>query len=258
MTVGRLSPIGVFDSGVGGISVLKEIIKLMPNERYIYYGDSANAPYGVKTDEEVYVLTENVFHRLLDMGAKAVVIACNTATSVAVRKFRLKYPDIPIVGIEPAIKPAAENHKGGRIVVMATSVTLRRQKFADLMDNYAQNAEIIPVPCPGLVNFVEQDRTDSQEMMDYLKERFDPLKDRPIDAVVLGCTHYPFIAEQIREIVGPHAVFYDGGAGVAREIRRRIESKDLLNQIKHGKIDIEIINSGGQDLVDLSKRLLVR
>ncbi len=256
--MGRLSPIGVFDSGVGGISVLKEIIKLMPNERYIYYGDSANAPYGVKTDEEVYVLTENVFHRLLDMGAKAVVIACNTATSVAVRKFRLKYPDIPIVGIEPAIKPAAENHKGGRIVVMATSVTLRRQKFADLMDNYAQNAEIIPVPCPGLVNFVEQDRTDSQEMMDYLKERFDPLKDRPIDAVVLGCTHYPFIAEQIREIVGPHAVFYDGGAGVARELRRRIEAKDLLNQIKHGKIDIEIINSGGQDLVDLSKRLLVR
>ena len=95
-------------------------------------------------------------------------------------------------------------------------------------------------------------------MMDYLKERFDPISDKPIDAVVLGCTHYPFIVEQIREIVGPHAVFYDGGAGVARELRRRIEEKDLLNQIKHGKIDIEIINSGGQELVDLSKRLLVR
>lgn len=256
--MGRLSPIGVFDSGVGGISVLKRIIELMPNERYIYYGDSANAPYGAKTDEEVYVLTENVFHRLLDMGAKAVVIACNTATSVAVRKFRLKYPDIPIVGIEPAIKPAAENHKGGRIVVMATAVTLRRRKFAELMEKYTQDAEIIPVPCPGLVNFVEQDRMDSQEMMDYLKERFDPLSDRPIDAVVLGCTHYPFIAEQIREVAGSGAVLYSGGAGVARELKRRIEEKDLLNQIKHGKIDIEIINSGGQELVDLSKRLLIR
>ncbi|MGN1349692.1 MAG: glutamate racemase [Anaerovoracaceae bacterium] len=252
------APIGVFDSGVGGISVLKRIIELLPNERYIYYGDSANAPYGVKTDEEAYELSCRVFDLLVDMGAKAVVVACNTATSVAVRRLRQLHPEIPIVGIEPAIKPAVEHHPGGRIVVMATSVTLRRKKFADLMERYRQNAEIIPMECPGLVEYVEQDRMDAPELMDYLKARYDAISDRPADAVVLGCTHYPFIKDQIREIAGSQAVMYDGGAGVARELRRRLDLQGLLTEAKHGTINIEILNSAGQDHVDLSKRLLVR
>lgn len=252
------APIGVFDSGVGGISVLKRIIELLPNEKFIYYGDSENAPYGVRSDQEAYVLTENVFDRLIDMGAKAVVVACNTATSVAVRRLREAHPDIPIVGIEPAIKPAVENHPGGRIIVMATQVTLRRQKFADLMEKYSETSEIIPLPCPGLVEFIEQDRTDSEEMMDYLRDRYAGLDDRPADAVVLGCTHYPFIREQIQRIAGSQARLYDGGAGVARELRRRLAAQDLLTEAKHGTINIEILNSAGQEKVDLSKRLLVR
>lgn len=252
------SPIGVFDSGLGGVSVLKKIIELLPNEKFIYYGDSGNAPYGVKTDEEVYELTEKVFLKLLDMGAKAVVVACNTATSVAVRRLRQEYPDVPIIGIEPAIKPAAENHKGQRIVVMATSVTLRREKFVNLMSKYSQDAEIIPMPCPGLMEFIEKDNMESEELTEYLKERFSVLGDRPADAVVLGCTHYPFIADKIRCVAGPQAVLYDGGAGVARELRRRLAEKNLLTEQTHGTINIEILNSAGQERVDLSKRLLVK
>ena len=152
---GKDAPIGVFDSGVGGISVLRKMISLMPNENYIYYGDSANAPYGDRSDEEVLSLTENVFDYLLSEGVKGIVVACNTATSVAVRRLRGRYPDLPIVGIEPAIKPAAKNHEGGRIVVMATSVTLRRPKFAHLMESFRQSAEIISMACPSIVDFVE-------------------------------------------------------------------------------------------------------
>ena len=248
------APIGVFDSGVGGISVLRKAVEVLPNEKFIYYGDSANAPYGTKSDDEVYALTEHVFETLLGMGAKAILVACNTATSVAVRKLRSKYPDLPLVGIEPAIKPAAENHTGGRIVVMATSVTLRRPKFEKLMDKYRQDSEIIPMPCPGLVEFIEKDNMDSPDMMEFLRVRFDELGDKPADAVVLGCTHYPFIRRQIAEIAGPQATLYDGSLGTARELRRRIEAAGLLAD--EGSVgDVKIINSAGAELEELSWKL---
>ena len=248
------APIGVFDSGVGGISVLRKAAEILPNEKFIYYGDSANAPYGTKSDEEVFALTENVFETLLGMGAKAILVACNTATSVAVRKLRSKYPDLPLVGIEPAIKPAAENHTGGRIVVMATEVTLRRPKFEKLMEKYNEDSEIIPMPCPGLVEFIEKDNMDSPEMMEYLKVRFDALGDRSADAVVLGCTHYPFIRKQISQIAGPQATLYDGSLGTARELRRRIEVAGLLADADSVG-GVTIINSAGKELEELSWKL---
>ena len=253
---GKDAPIGVFDSGVGGISVLRKMISLMPNENYIYYGDSANAPYGDRSDEEVLSLTENVFDYLLSEGVKGLVVACNTATSVAVRRLRGRYPDLPIVGIEPAIKPAAKNHEGGRIVVMATSVTLRRPKFAHLMESFRQSAEIISMACPSIVDFVEKDKMNSQELMNYLTKKFAALGDRPADAVVLGCTHYPFIAEAIQKAAGPQAVLYDGSEGVAREIRRRLAEKNLLADADNS-LNLEIINSSGPEMVALTKRLLV-
>ena len=240
------APIGVFDSGVGGISVLRKIISLMPNENYIYYGDSANAPYGDRSDEEVFQLTERVFELLLSKGAKGIVVACNTATSVAVRKLRGRYPDLP----------AAEHHEGGRIIVMATSVTLRRPKFAHLMDTFRNRAEIIAMPCPSIVEFIENDDINSPEMMKYLKRKFGQFSDRPADAVVLGCTHYPFIADQIRAAAGPQAVLYDGSEGVARELRRRLAEKDLLAEEDHC-LNIEILNSDGPAKIALAKRLLV-
>ena len=220
---GKDAPIGVFDSGVGGISVLRKMISLMPNENYIYYGDSANAPYGDRSDEEVLSLTENVFDYLLSEGVKGIVVACNTATSVAVRRLRGRYPDLPIVGIEPAIKPAAKNHEGGRIVVMATSVTLRRPKFAHLMESFRQSAEIISMACPSIVDFVEKDKMNSQA---------------------------------IQKAAGPQAVLYDGSEGVAREIRRRLAEKNLLADADNS-LNLEIINSSGPEMVALTKRLLV-
>ena len=231
---GKDAPIGVFDSGVGGISVLRKMISLMPNENYIYYGDSANAPYGDRSDEEVLSLTENVFDYLLSEGVKGIVVACNTATSVAVRRLRGRYPDLPIVGIEPAIKPAAKNHEGGRIVVMATSVTLRRPKFAHLMESFRQSAEIISMACPSIVDFVEKDKMNSQELMNYLTKKFAALGDRPADAVVLGCTHYPLIEKVIREYMGDDVTLINSGAEVAKYLKKKLTKENLLHD---GKCD---------------------
>ncbi len=255
--IGSNAPIGVFDSGVGGISVLRKMISLMPNENYIYYGDSANAPYGERPDDDVFRLTVNVFELLLSKGAKGIVVACNTATSVAVRKLRTRYPDLPLVGIEPAIKPACKNHPGGRIIVMATSITLRRPKFAKLLDNFRDQAEIISLPCPDLVHFVEHDEMDSPKVSEYLESQFAQFENHPADAVVLGCTHFPFLVDKIQEAAGKQAVLYDGSNGVAREIRRRLAAKKLL-AAPGNSLNVEILNSDGPNMVALAKRLLVK
>ena len=144
-------PIGFFDSGLGGISVLRETVRLLPGENYLYYGDSLNAPYGGRTAEDVQALTSSAAEKLVASGAKALVIACNTATAAAIRKLREEYPELPIVGTEPAVKPAVERHPGGRILVLATVMTLKEEKFSALREQYAHDAEIIPVPCPGLM-----------------------------------------------------------------------------------------------------------
>ena len=161
-------PIAVFDSGVGGISVLRELVKIMPNEDYLYSGDSRNAPYGTKTLEEVRTLTRAHAKELFARGAKGLVVACNTATSAAVRILREEYPKIPIVGIEPAVKPAVAFMEHPRVLVMATPMTIREEKFHRLMDRYASQGEIIPLPCPGLMNFVERGDLDGEDLQKYL------------------------------------------------------------------------------------------
>ena len=163
-------PIGVFDSGVGGISVLRELVKIMPNENFIYYGDSKHAPYGTKTKEEVRRLTRNHAIELFDRGAKGLVVACNTATSAAVRVLREEFSEVPIVGIEPAVKPAATFMENPRVLVMATPMTIREEKLQSLIARYADLGEIIPLPCPGLMNFVERGDLDGEDLMKYLNE----------------------------------------------------------------------------------------
>ena len=196
-------PIAVFDSGVGGISVLRELEKIMPGEDYIYYGDSANAPYGTKTLEEVRQLTcEHARRLLFDEGAKGLVVACNTATSAAVKILRSRYPDIPIVGIEPAVKPAVLCKENPRVLVMATPMTIREEKFHRLMDKYKDKGTIIPLPCPGLMNFVERGDLDGDDLRKYLEELLFEYQKNPVDAVVLGCTHYPLLSNTIRRILG--------------------------------------------------------
>ena len=181
-------PIGFFDSGVGGLSVMKEAIQVMPNENYIYFGDSKNAPYGVKSVEEVRDLTFKAVEFLLNKGVKGIAIACNTATSAAVADLRKIYPDLPLVGIEPALKPAVELNKDGNILIMATSMTLKEEKFNRLMNRYKDRASIIPVPCPGLVEFIEAGKLDGKEVEEYLFEKVNTYNGGKIASIVLGCT----------------------------------------------------------------------
>lgn len=218
-----LRPIGVFDSGVGGISVLSELVRLMPNENFIYFGDSANAPYGTRPLKEVAELTTRTADMLIEKGCKCLVIACNTATVAAVTGIRTKYPDIPIIGIEPALKPAALANHGKRILVLATHITLNQNKFLNLMDNFKDDALISTLEAPGIVEFVERGEVDSPKFTDYLKQLLKDYLNNPPAAVVLGCTHYPFAKKQILNILNNVPEIYDGGNGTARETLRQLE-----------------------------------
>ena len=249
-------PIGFFDSGVGGLSVMREALKIMPNENYIYLGDSINAPYGIKSVEEVKNLTFKAVEFLLNKGVKGIAIACNTATSAAVAELRIKYPDLPLVGIEPALKPAVELHKEGKILIMATSMTLKEQKFHRLMKKYEDIAEIVPLPCPGLVEFIEAEKLEGEEVETYLRDKLATYKNDKISSIVLGCTHYPFIKNSLYKILGKDILIIDGGLGTAKELKRRLENKDLLNK-RNNKGSIEIINTfNKKEIIDLSYELL--
>lgn len=228
-------PIAVFDSGVGGISVLKELAHLMPNENYIYFGDSANAPYGTKSHDEIAHFTLDNIKKLADEGIKAVVVACNTATSVCIDKLRAIYTDIPVIGIEPALKPAVESKEDSTVLVMATPITLSEKKFNTLMESFKNSANIIKLPCPGLMELVEQGITEGKEMEAFLAECFADVNLEKIDSVVLGCTHYPFVKETIKKFL-PHAELFDGGAGTARQLKRCLEEKGMLSDNKEGSV----------------------
>ncbi len=225
----REAPIAVFDSGMGGVSVLRELIKIMPDENFYYFGDSKNAPYGTKSTEKVRELTISHVEDFMKMGAKGVVIACNTATSAAVRVLRQMYPELPLVGIEPAVKPAVEKYPEGNILVMATPITIREEKLHHLIEKFGGNANVIPLACPGLMDFVEAGNIDSPELRGFLRDLLEPYQGN-LDAVVLGCTHYPFVGKVIAEILGADVEIFDGGAGTAREMRRRLEVEGLLKE----------------------------
>lgn len=240
--------IAVFDSGVGGISVLKSLVEVMPNEDFIYYGDSANAPYGTKTLEQVRTLTcEHAKELILKQHAKGLVVACNTATSAAVRILREQYPDVPIVGIEPAVKPAMLFMKNPTVLVMATPMTIREEKLKKLMDRYRHLGEIIPLPCPGLMNFVERGDLYGDDVRQYLEELLYSYSHGEIDAVVLGCTHYPFVRKMIQEVLGDKVRVFDGGNGTAREMKRRLKEKNLLTKnVGAGTVDFQNSLTGEQ------------
>ena len=223
------APVAVFDSGLGGISVLRELVRTLPRENYLYFGDSLHAPYGTKTPQEVITLSLQAADRLLSQGAKALVVACNTATSAAIRTLRKTYPELAIVGTEPAIKPAVERHPGGRILMLATAMTVQEEKFQHLKAQYDDQAQIIPIACSGLMEYVEQGVLRGAEVEGYLLDKLEPYLKVPIDAVVLGCTHYPFLSGAIRRIVGRRPEIIDGSIGIARQLERRLEEQGLLN-----------------------------
>ncbi len=222
-------PIVVFDSGLGGLSVLRALRRTLPEEHFVYFGDSANAPYGSRPTEEVRDLTVQALEALdREFGCKAIVVACNTATSAAITDLRARFSDRPVIGIEPALKPAVDRHPGGQVVVMATETTLREQKFARLMQTYAARAGIVPLPCPGLMDFVERGELDSPALRQLLKSL---LSDYPApDAVVLGCTHYPFLRPVLQSLLPTQTEILDGSEGTAAHTRRRLEEAGLLRE----------------------------
>jgi len=249
------SPIGFFDSGVGGLSVMKKAMIYMPEENYIYLGDSGNAPYGVKDIPEIKKLTLNNVEFLIEKGVKAVVVACNTATSVAIEELRNKYKDIPIIGIEPALKPAVEMGKDGRIVIMATNATLKEKKFNKLMNKYSSGKDIFPLPCPGLVEFIESGVLEGAELEDFLHEILKDALKKELSSVVLGCTHYPFVKETIQKIVGEYVEIIDGSSGTARELKRKlIEMK--MKKASGDKGSVQIYNTLGNEKIELSYKLI--
>ena len=249
----KTDAIAVFDSGVGGISVLRQLRKLMPGETFLYLGDSANAPYGTRPTEEIRRLSLNVAQTLVDRGIKALVVACNTATAAAIDTLRQTYPNLIVVGIEPALKPAADRFPGGTIGVLATPVTLNEEKFQHLAAHYAQKCTVIKLPAPGLSELVEHGKGDSSEAEALLRPLLEPWAGK-LDALVLGCTPYPFAAATIRRILGNDIQLLDGGEGTARETKRRLEQAGLLND-SQGSITIE--NSlDDPDLLELSHKLL--
>ena len=230
--------IAVFDSGVGGISVLRELIKLMPEENYLYYGDSANAPYGNRPTQQVRKLTLAAAEALIARGIKALVVACNTATAAAIEVLRQTYPDTIIIGIEPALKLAADRFPTGHIGVMATQVTLREEKFAHQLERFPDvQAELIPAP--GLVELVESGNADTAQAEALLRPILAPYIGK-LDALVLGCTHYPFAARTIQSILGPDTLLMDGGEGTARQTKRCLEAAGLLHR---GSGSVQIENS---------------
>lgn len=236
------SYIAVFDSGVGGVSVLRELRALMPGERFYYFGDSANAPYGKKTTEKVRELTLAAGRKLLeDLGCKALVVACNTATAAAIIDLRESYPDRIVVGIEPALKLACDRHPCGTIGIMATDVTLREQKLAALMERVKRDCTVLRVQAPGVVELVEAGKADTAEAVELMERLLGPYTGK-LSALVLGCTHYPFMKKAMATVLGDGVELLDGGAGTARETRRRLLEAGLLND---GRGELVVENSSG-------------
>lgn len=251
----RELPVAVFDSGVGGISVLRELVRRMPQEKFLYFGDCANAPYGVKSTEQVRQLTCRAVEELLAQGVKAVVLACNTATSAAIELLRKRHPDKILVGIEPALKLAAERYPQGRILVMATDVTLREEKFRGLMARFSGIHPVEGIHCPGLVERIEKGELEGPEMEAFLQGLLAPHLTRDTVAVVLGCTHYPFAAPALRRVLGEGVALIDGGEGTARETQRRLAEAGLLRETRPGEVTFQSSDGNGATLA-LMERLL--
>lgn len=245
--------IAVLDSGLGGLSVLRHLRRLMPGERFLYYGDSAHAPYGTRTRQEVEDLTLRAVEDLMPRGLKALVVACNTATSAAIETLRKKYPDLIVVGIEPALKLAADRYPGGGIGVMATPVTLGEEKFSRLLSRYGHSCRVYQIPAPQLVPLIEGGQVDTPLMDRTLHQLLDPYLGK-LDALVLGCTHYPFASHAMERLLGPKVAVLDGGKGTASQTRHRLEEADLL---ENGPGELILENSlDSPELLRRSRRML--
>jgi len=221
------APVGVMDSGVGGISVLMHIHALLPHEDFIYFADSRYAPYGSKSAQAIQSRCFAVADFLLEKGVKSLVVACNTATAAAIADLRQRYA-LPIIGMEPAVKPAAAASKSGVIGVLATVGTLKSAQFAALLESYGRNVQVVTQGCDGLVECVERGELNSPNTLTLIAQYCAPLLNQGADTIVLGCTHYPFLRAQIQQCVGPDVILIDTGAAVASRLQHVLATHDLL------------------------------
>lgn len=238
-------PIGVFDSGLGGASVLREALKLLPRENYIYYGDNKNAPYGDKTEQQITALTFRCADYLVSRGVKAILLACNTATATCIRQIREKL-EVPVVSVEPAIKPACAAQGTGKVLMMATLATTKLKRYLELQNRMPDPSRIINVPCPGLVDRIERNVFEDDAFDDLFDRFLSPYHGMEIDGIVLGCTHYIFISGAISRYASTHfkgaCKLYDGNAATVRQLERVLDEKGLLNDC--GSAQVEFCTSG--------------
>ena len=242
-------PVGFFDSGVGGISVLREAVRLLPGEDYYYFGDSANAPYGVRSEEEVRSLVMKNVEHMVSKGIKALVVACNTATSAAIVPLRETYKDMPVIGIEPALKPAVHIKEHPSVIVMATPGTVAGGKFHHLEETLKDEACVYPLGCPGLMEYVERGVLSGEELENHIRVLLDTCPVKKPDAIVLGCTHYPFVRSAIKKIAGENIPVLDGSLGTVRQLKRLLERDGLIDESKKkGQVIFEMSLPGKEEL----------
>lgn len=225
MSFAQQQPIGVFDSGIGGLSVANAIYGLLPGVPIHYYADTAHVPYGPRPQEEIIQFSRSITQHLLTQGCQMIVVACNTATAAALDQLRQEWPAIPFVGMEPAVKPAAQATRNGRVGVLATASTIQSERYESLMHRYAQHVQVWEDPCTGLVPLIERGQLEARETRQILTGILQPLLEKGIDTLVLGCTHYPFIRPLLEKIVGPEVVIIDPAPAVARQVERVLVSK---------------------------------
>ncbi|MBR5836672.1 MAG: glutamate racemase [Bacteroidales bacterium] len=220
--------IGIFDSGVGGLSVFREIHKILPDERFIYYSDNAHCPYGEKSREYIIDRARTITSFLISQGADIIVVACNTATAAAISTLRKEFP-IPFIGMEPAVKPAAQATKTGVVGVLATAGTLKATKYIDTREKWAQNVKIVEHIGQGFVELVENGKITGPEAEEVTSRSVKPLVDAGADTIVLGCTHYPFLADTILKVTGKHVTLIDPAPAVAKHLLEVMTENDLIH-----------------------------
>lgn len=251
----NLKPIGVFDSGVGGLSILKELQGLLPHENYIFFADQKNVPYGEKTKEELIALAKRIGQFLMSQNVKMIVAACNTSTCYTIQELRFSFPLLPIIGVVPAIKQAAEKTKTGKIGLVATPATVKSPYVTELVNKFAKNIDVLKIGCAGLENAIEQGVFDSEPMHKLLNLYVLPLKQAGIDQLVLGCTHYPFIKEKISALLGPGVQLVDSGKAVARRVEFILNESNLNNDGPKGK-DLFFTNKDAANFSRVASQLL--
>jgi glutamate racemase len=239
----QLRPLGVFDSGVGGLSVLKAIRQQLPDEAVIYLADQAHVPYGPRPMEQVRQLSEEITRFLLSQGCKLIVVACNTASASALHSLRQTFAQVPFVGMEPAVKPAAETSRSGVVGVLATPATFQGALYASVIERFARGVTVLQHTCPGLVAQIEAGELASAKTRAILEDALLPMLDQDIDTVVLGCTHYPFVIPLIEEISGPGVRVIDPAPAVARQVERLLSEHDLRTS-RQSSGELRVLTTG--------------